>query len=117
MMKNLILLTGSLFLCELVMAQAKDGTAELQKTTLSQPAALLYLPYSPQVTEKAFYNYLLKTTNKQQKEATNFLLSTNTLLAKSNVSNADMHFFISSRGNSNKNESVIYLKLNSFTKD
>jgi hypothetical protein len=63
----------------------------------SQPTVLLYLPYSPEITEKAFYNYLSKTTNKEQKEAPGFLLSTNTSLAKSNVSDADMHFFIGNR--------------------
>jgi hypothetical protein len=99
------------------MAQATDGTAELQKTAIPQPAVLLYLPYSPLVTEKAFHDYLSKITNKEQKEATSYLLSTNTTIAKSNVSNADMHFFIGYRANKNKNESVIYLTLNSLSKN
>jgi hypothetical protein len=33
----------------LAIGQAKDGTLELQQTVNSQPAALIYLPYSPEV--------------------------------------------------------------------
>ena len=115
MKKTFVLMTGLLLLSGFVIAQAKDGTAAFQKT-MAQPVIMLHLPYSPIVTERAFYDYLSKTSKKDQKEAINYQLSTNTVLVKNNFSNADMHFFIGPGDGQNKNESVIYLKLNSFTR-
>lgn len=116
MKKTFVLITGLLLLNGFVMAQAKESIAVFQAITMSQPVVMLHLPYAPVVTERAFKDYLSKISKKDQKEAINYQLSTNTVLVKNNFSNADMHFFIG-RGNSqNKNESVIYLKLNSFTR-
>jgi len=112
-MKNLFLATGFLFLCGFAIGQAKDGTAELQQTVTSQPAALIYLPYSPEVVKKALANYLSKISNREQKNAKEYLLSSNTLIVKSNKSGADMHFLIGLKDANNQNESSIYLKLNS----
>jgi hypothetical protein len=112
-MKNLFLATGFLILCGFAIGQAKDGTAELQQTVTSQPAALIYLPYSPGVVKKALGNYLSKISNREQKNAKEYLLSSNTLIVKSNKSAADMHFLIGLKDPNNKNESAIYLKLNS----
>jgi len=117
-MKNKLLLSiGLVFLYGTVTAQARDGTADLQRTKLSEPAAILYLPYSPDVTRKAFSKYLSKTSNRQQKNAIGYSLSGNTVLAKNNVDNADMHFLIGYREGQKRNESVIYLKLNSFSRN
>lgn len=112
-MKNLFLATGFLFLCGFAIGQAKDGTSELQQSVTSQPAALIYLPYSPEVVIKALNDYLSKTTANQQENAKEYLLSSNTLIVKSNKSSADMHFFIGLKDPNNKNQSAIYLKLNS----
>lgn len=112
-MKNLFLATGLLFLCGFAIGQAKDGTSELQKTLKPQPAALIYLPYSPEVVIKALNNYLSKTSNNQQKNAKDYLLSDNTLIVKRNESRADMHFLIGLKDPININQSAIYLKLNS----
>jgi len=59
-MKRLFSVTGFLFLCGFAIGQAKDGTAEFQKMATSQPAAVIYLPYSPEVVQKALADYLLK---------------------------------------------------------
>jgi hypothetical protein len=112
-MKNLFLATGFLILCGFAIGQAKDGTAELQQTITSQPAALIYLPYSPEVVKKALGNYLSKISNREQKNAKEYLFSSNTPIVKSNKSAADMHFLIGLKDPNNKNESAIYLKLNS----
>jgi hypothetical protein len=66
-MKRLFVATGFLFLCGFAIGQATDGTSELQKIATSQPAALIYLPYSPPVVQMALSNYLLKTSDKQQR--------------------------------------------------
>lgn len=116
-MKRLFVATGFLLLCGFAIGQAKDGTAEFQKTVTSQPVALIYLPYSPQVVQKALADYLSKTSNKQQENAEGYLLSSNTLIVKSNKSGADMHFAIGLKNDSEINESVIYLKLNSFSNE
>ncbi|HEV8504754.1 MAG TPA: hypothetical protein VGQ53_05120 [Chitinophagaceae bacterium] len=118
-MKRLFSATGFLLLCGFAIGQAKDGTAEFQKMAIPQPAALIYLPYSPEVVQKALADYLVKTGNKQQENAKGHLLSSNTFIVKNNKSGADMHFAI---GLKNKdtitiNESAVYLKLNSFSND
>src|SRR4030095_12734141 len=116
-MKKLFVATGFLFLCGFSIGQATDGTSELQKIATSQPAALIYVPYAPQVVQKALSNYLLKTSDKQQENAAGYLLSPNTFIVKNNKSGADMNLAIGLRDQSTVNESVIFLKLNSFSKD
>lgn len=112
-MKKLFVVTGFLFLCGYAFGQAKDGTAELQTTAVSQPAASIYLPYSPEVVKIALNNYLSQTSDRQQKNARGYLISSNTIIVKNNESGSDMHFVIGLRDPANINESVVYLKLNS----
>ena len=123
-MKRLFVATGFLFLCGFVFGQAKDGTAELQKMAASHPAALIYLPYSPEVVQKALANYLSESSDylresgeNQDEKVKGYLLSSNTLIVKSNKTGADMHFIIGLKNDSNKYESGIYLKLNSFSNE
>lgn len=112
-MKKLLVVTGFLFLCGYAFGQAKDGTAELQTAAASQPAASIYLRYSPEVVKKALNNYLSQTSDRQQKNARGYLISSNTIIVKNNESGSDMHFVIGLRDPANINESVVYLKLNS----
>jgi hypothetical protein len=116
-MKRLFVATGFLFLCGFVFGQATDGTVELQKTLTTHPAALIYLPYSPEVVQKALANYLSENSKKQQRNARGYLLSSNTFIVKNNKSGADMNLAIGLRDQGTMNESVIFLKLNSFSKD
>ena len=113
MKKTLLLSTAIFFLYGLAIAQAKEGTVALQQTVPQQVAALIDLPYSPIITERAFNDYLSKTGKKAQKEAQNYLLSENTPLAKNNVTAADLHFFIGRGEEQNKYGSVVYLRLSS----
>jgi hypothetical protein len=113
-MKKLFVVIGFLFLCGYAIGQAKDGTQELQSNFASfNPAASIYLPYSPEVVKKALSNYLAETTYRQQKNAKGYLLSSNTLIVKNNKSGSDMRFVIGLKDPTNVNESVVYLKLNS----
>lgn len=114
-MKKLFVVTGLLFLCGYAIGQAKDGTADLQLTTASQPAASIYLPYSPKVVEKALANYISKVSEREQRNANGYLLSSNTLIVKNNKSGSDMRFIIGLKDATNVNVSVVYLKLNSFS--
>ena len=118
-MKRLFIATGFLFLGVFVIGQAKDGTAEFQKMTTSQPAALIYLPYAPEVVQKALADYLLETGEKQQENEKGYLLSFNTFIVKNNKSGADMHLVIGLKNQDTMtlNESVVYLKLNSISND
>ena len=123
-MKRLLIATGFLFLCGFVIGQAKDGTEELQKIATSHPAALIYLPYSPEVVQKALANYLSESSDylresgeNQDEKVKGYLLSSNTLIVKSNKTGADMHFIIGLKNDNNKYESGIYLKLNSFSNE
>jgi hypothetical protein len=99
------------------MGQARDGTIDLKQTEVAQPAALIYLPYAPKVVELALSDYLSKISNSHQRGNDSFLLSESTLLVKNNISNADMYFEIGVKDNQHPNESVVYLKLNSFSRD
>ena len=111
-MKRLFVAIGFLFLCGFAIGQAQDGTAEFQKTVITRPAALIYLPYSPGVVRKALDNYLSKAGDREEKNARGYLLSSQTLIVRNNKTNADMHFVIGLKNSINSNESVIYLKLN-----
>ena len=111
-MKRLFVAIGFLLLCGFAIGQAQDGTAELQKTVTSRPAASMYLPYSPGVVKEALANYLAQTGNKEQNNARGYLLSSQTLIVRNSKGNADMHFIIGLKNSINSNESVIYLKLN-----
>lgn len=114
-MKKLFVVTGFLFLCGYAIGQAKDGTADLQLTVASQPAASIYLPYSPEVVKKALANYISKDSEREQRNANGYLLSSNTLIVKNNKSGSDMRFIIGLKDATNVNVSVVYLKLNSFS--
>jgi hypothetical protein len=95
------------------MGQARDGTADLKKSGEAEQAVMIDLPYAPEVVKQALTDYLSKTTKEEQKTATGFLLSRNTLLVKNNFKEADMVFEIGPKDYSHPNETVIYLKLNS----
>ena len=112
-MKKLFVVTGFLFLCGYTIGQAKDGTGDLQLTTAPIPAASIYLPYSPKVVEKALANYISKVSEREQRNANGYFLSSNTLIVKNNKSGSDMRFIIGLKDPKNVNESVVYLKLNS----
>ena len=123
-MKRVFVATGFLFLFGFVFGQSKDGTAELQKMAASHPAALIYLPYSPEVVQRALADYLSESSDylresgeNQDEKVKAYLLSSNTLIVKSNKTGADMHFIIGLKNDSNKYESGIYLKLNSFSNE
>ncbi len=106
-MKRVVVAIGFLFLFGFAIGQAQDGTAELQKTVNRIPAALIYLPYSPEVVKDALENYLTETN-----DAKGYLVSSKTLIVKNNNTKADMRFVIGLKDEKNSNESVIYLKLN-----
>jgi hypothetical protein len=112
-MKKLLFVSGILMLSCYAMGQARDGTAELKQSGKAEQAVMIDLPYAPAVVESALTDYLSKTTIKEQKNATGFLLSCNTLLVKNNIKGAEIVFQVGAKDYSRTNESVIYLKLNS----
>lgn len=116
-MKQFMICFGITLSSICAMGQARDGTFLLRQTAVAQPAALIYLPYAPDIVQKALNDYLAKTSDKHQAGADSFLLSRNTLLVKNNLSNADMYFEIGARDKAHANESVVYLKLNSTGRD
>lgn len=116
-MKQLIIVFGITLSSICSMGQARDGTIDLKREEVAQPAALIYLPYAPKVVELALSDYLSKTSNSHQSGNDSFQLSESTLLVKNNISNADMCFEIGAKDNQHPNESVVYLKLNSFSRD
>ena len=112
-MKKFFFVSGILMLSCYVMGQARDATAEFKKYDKTEHAVMIDLPYAPAVVQSALTDYLSKTSKRDQKNATGFLLSHNTLLVKNNTKGADMVFEIGTKDYFHPNETVIYLKLNS----
>jgi len=78
----------------------------------------------PEVVQKVLADYLSESSDylresgeNQDEKVKAYLLSSNTLIVKSNKTGADMHFIIGLKNDSNKYESGIYLKLNSFSNE
>lgn len=112
-MKKLVVAVSCVMFYAFASGQARDGTLDLKNAGKYEPAALIYLPYAPQVVKDALGNYLEKTTKKDQQHAIGYLLSNNTDLAKSNIYEADMLFEIGVKDKEHVNETVVYLKLHS----
>ena len=112
-MKKLFFVSIILTLSCFAMGQARDGTVDLKKYGKTEQAAMIDLPYAPAVVKQALTDYLTKTTKKEQKTATGFLLSCNTMLVKNNIKEADMVFQFARKDYFNPNETVVYLKLDS----
>jgi len=112
-MKKLFFVSGLLLLSGYLVAQARDGTDELQKSDAAQAAAVIHLPYAPVVVKKALNDYLFKNGEKAQDKAEGFLISSNTVLVKNNINNANIYLQIGAKDEAHLNETVIYLKLNS----
>lgn len=114
-MKKLLLGTAWIFWCGAAIGQSIENKVVVKNTVVSEPAASLYLPYAPEVVRLSLTNYVGKSDNDKKSKAGGYLSTDNTLIAKNNSSGADMHFLIGQKDVDSKNESIIFLKLNSFS--
>jgi hypothetical protein len=110
-MKNILGTISILFLSVVVFGQAKYGNVEIRKVISSEPAVFIYLPYSPAVVNHALNAYVSNTIKADKTK--DYLLASNTELAKNNTDGANFIFNIGLKDETNPNETVVYMKLNS----
>lgn len=115
-MKKMLTSLSFLVLSLTVFGQAQESTLPQTKNAAAQMAAVkIDLPYAPQVVTEVIKQYVLVNGPANQRKAVGYRLSENTQLAKNNLNGADLHYFVQFKNADNPNETVLYLKLESYT--
>src|SRR5687767_15425279 len=108
-MKRILLLLCMLFITVLVVGQAKDGTVKFQRT--QQPAAIIELPYAPDMVRAAMNDYLSKKGKTKGNDLKGFTTFRNTQLVQNDLANADLYFRVERKTNQENNNSTVSLLL------
>jgi len=98
-----------LFISVLMIGQAKEGTVKYQK--IQQPAAVIELPYSPDLVNAAMNDYLSKKGKSKGTDLKGFTTYRNTQLQQNEVANADLYFRVERKNDQDKGTSTISLLL------
>jgi len=114
-MKRTLLLLCMLVIAAIVYGQAKEGTVEYEKT--QQPAAVIELPYSPNVVEAAMNDYLIKKGRSRANDIKGFSTFRNTQLSPSDSMNADLYFKVERKSKKEKEITNVSLLLYPHNKD
>ena len=114
-MKRTLLLLCMLATAAIVYGQAKEGTVEYEKT--QQPAAVIELPYSPNVVEAAMNDYLIKKGRSRANDIKGFSTFRNTQLSPSDSMNADLYFKVERKSKKEKEITNVSLLLYPHNKD
>lgn len=110
-MKKLLLSFCMILLVSLVFGQARDGTTEYNYNANKQPAALIYLPYSPNVVSSAILHYKNEGYNVKDASSKMYESFQNTSLIQDNISVENLTFKIGYKDLQNKNITAVYLML------
>jgi len=107
-MKKLFTLFFCLITACMLYAQPKatEGRADFQKT--QQPAAIITVPYTDDITEKAIEDYMAKKGLKSNSTG-GYKVFRNYKLADTHEHNSDLYFKVDRKSRSEKDISVIYL--------
>jgi len=108
-MKKTLLALCMLVITVLVVGQAKEGTVKYQK--MQQPAAVIELPYSPDLVMAAMNDYLSKKGKSRGNDLKGFTTFRNTQLQQNDVANADLYFRVERKNDQEKGTSTISLLL------
>ena len=108
-MRSLLLLLCMLFITVLIVGQAKDGTVKFQK--MQQPAAVIELPYAPDMVRAAMNDYLSKKGKAKGNDLKGFTTYRNTQFQQNDVANADLYFRVERKNNQENNNATISLLL------
>lgn len=109
-MKSIFLLLCMLFIAVLVVGQAKDGMVKFQR--IQQPAAVIELPYAPDIVSAAMNDYLSKKGKLKGNDLKGFTTYRNTQpLQNNDVANADLYFRVQRKDNQEKGTSTVSLLL------
>jgi hypothetical protein len=93
-----------------VHAQAREGWVESQKK--QEPAAVLELPYAPDVVNAALNDHLLKRGRSKATDIKGFTVYRNTQPMQNDSMNADMYFKVERKSHNEKGLTVISLLVN-----
>jgi hypothetical protein len=108
-MKKILLLVFIVSISMLSNAQAYEGVVEYQKK--SQPAAVIELPYPPNVVNAAMSDYLSKKGKSKGSDIKGFVTYRNTQPLQNDSSNADLYFKTERKSRKEKEVTVVSLLL------
>lgn len=108
-MKRIFLSLCLLFVTGLIYGQAQEGRVEYQNS--QQPAAVIELPYAPDLVNAAMNDYLSKKGKSRGNNLKGFTNFRNTQLAKNDSANADLYFRVERKSKQDKETSIISLLL------
>jgi hypothetical protein len=105
-MKKLMFLFLLLLPASLLFAQAQEGMVTYQRN--QQPAAVIQLPYSPDVVNDAMDDYLSKKGSKSD-QLKGFKTFRNTRLSVDDTVYADLYFKVNRMSRDEKDKTTVYL--------
>jgi len=111
-MKNIVMVLGALLISISTMAQATEGTVEFQKK--QQSAAVLELPYPPDLVNAALNEFLSKKGKSKATDLKGFTTYRNTDELTGDSANADMYFKVERKSRKEKQTTVVSLLLTPF---
>ena len=108
-MKGLILSCCFLFFASAIFGQAQEGAVSYQKR--QQSAAVIELPYAPDVVIAALNDYLSRKGRSKSTDLKGFTTFRNTQPLASDSANADLYFKIERKSRQDREISVVSLLL------
>ena len=109
-MKRIFILLCMLCISVFMYGQAKEGWVESQKK--QQPAAVIELPYAPDVVTAAMNDHLSKKGRSRATDIKGFTTYRNTQPMQNDSINADMYFKIERKSRQDKGTTVVSLLIN-----
>jgi len=112
-MKNIIIAIGALLINLSIMAQATEGTVQVQNK--QQAAAVLELPYPPEVVRSALNEFLSKKGKSKTTDLKGFTTYRNTDELTGDSANADLYFKVERKSRQENQTTLVSLLLTPFT--
>ncbi|HRO42117.1 MAG TPA: hypothetical protein PL009_04750 [Flavipsychrobacter sp.] len=109
MKRAIVLFCLMLSITNLAIAQAQEGTVRYKKA--EQPAAVIELPYPPDIIIEAMNEYLSKKGKSKATDIKGFKTFRNTEVLSTKTDNADLYFKIERKSRQDKETSFISLLL------
>ena len=106
-MKKIFISICMLFAVTLIYGQAREGSVESQKK--QQPAAVIELPYAPDVVNAALNDHLSKKGRSRASDIKGFTTFRNTTSVQNDSANADMYFKVERKNRQEKGTTVVSL--------
>ena len=108
-MKRILLSFCMLFMAAVIYGQAQEGSVEYKR--IQQPAAVIELPYSPDVVTAAMNDYLSKKGRSKGTDLKGFKTFRNTQPSQAGSINADLYFKMERKSRKEKEVTVVSLLL------